>query len=44
VSLGEVTYTADDLIVVGEMSLAVLAAIDALSIKVDIVGETHLED
>jgi hypothetical protein len=39
-----VTYTADDLVVVGEMSLAVLAAIDALSIEVDVVGETHLED
>jgi hypothetical protein len=39
-----VTYTADDLVVVSEMSLAVLAAINALGIKVDVVGEAHLED
>jgi hypothetical protein len=39
-----VTYTADDLVVVSEMSLAVLAAINALGIKIDVVGEAHLED
>jgi hypothetical protein len=39
-----VTYTADDLVVVGKMSLAVLAAIDTLGIEIDVVGETHLED
>lgn len=37
-------YTADDLVVIGEMSLAVLAAIDALGVEVDVVGEAHLED
>lgn len=38
------TYTADDLVVIGEMSLAVLAAIDALGVEVDVVGEAHLAD
>lgn len=37
------TYTADDLIMVGEMGLAVLAAVDALGVEVDVVGEAHLE-
>lgn len=37
------TYPADDLIVVGEVSLAVLAPVDALGIQVDVVGEAHLE-
>lgn len=36
------TYTADDLVVVGEVRLAVLAAIDALGVQVDVVGEAHL--
>jgi hypothetical protein len=40
----KITYTADDLVVVGEMRLAVLAAVDALGVEVDVVGETHLED
>lgn len=38
------TYTADDLVMVGKVSLAVLAAVDALSVKVDVVGETHLAE
>lgn len=37
-----VTYTADDLVVVGQVSLAVLAAVDALGVQVDVVGEAHL--
>lgn len=36
------TYTADDLVVVGQVSLAVLAAVDALGVQVDVVGEAHL--
>lgn len=34
--------TADNLIVVGQVSLAVLAAVDALGVQVDVVGEAHL--
>lgn len=37
------TYPADDLIVVGKVSLAVLAAVDALGVEVHVVGEAHLE-
>lgn len=37
-----VTYTADDLVMVGQMGLAVLAAVDAFAIQVDVVGEAHL--
>ena len=37
-----VTYTADDFVVVGQVSLAVLAAVDALGVQVDVVGEAHL--
>ena len=37
-----VTYTADDLVVIGQVSLAVLAAVDALGVQVDVVGEAHL--
>jgi hypothetical protein len=37
-----VTYTADDLVVVGQVSLAVLAAVNALGVQVDVVGEAHL--
>lgn len=40
--LSSVTYTADDLVVVGQVSLAVLAAVDALGVQVDVVGEAHL--
>ena len=35
-------YPADDLIVVGEVGLAVLAAVDALGVEVDVVGQAHL--
>lgn len=34
--------TADDLVVVGQVSLAVLAAVNALGVQVDVVGEAHL--
>ena len=34
-------YPADDLVVVGEVRLAVLAAVDALGVQVDVVGEAH---
>ena len=37
-----VTYTADDLVVIGQVSLAVLAAVDTLGVQVDVVGEAHL--
>lgn len=37
-----VTYTADDLVVIGQVSLAVLAAVDALGVQVDVIGEAHL--
>jgi hypothetical protein len=43
-SVFNVTYTADDLIVVGQVSLAVLAAVDALGVEVDVVGEAHLAE
>lgn len=35
------TYPAYDLVVVGEVRLAVLAAVDALGVQVDVVGEAH---
>jgi hypothetical protein len=38
----DVTYTADNLIVVGQVGLAVLAAVNALGVEVDVVGEAHL--
>ena len=34
-------YPTYDLIVVGEVGLAVLAAIDLLGVEVDVVGEAH---
>lgn len=37
-----VTHSADDLVVVGEVRLARLAAVDALGVQVDVVGEAHL--
>ena len=36
------TYSADYLVVVSEMCLAGLAAIDTLGIEVDVVGQAHL--
>ena len=35
------TYSAHDVIVVGEMGLAVLASEDAVAVEVDVVGEAH---
>lgn len=35
------TYTANDLVMVGKVSLAVLAAIDAIGVEIDVVGEAH---
>jgi hypothetical protein len=43
-SVFSMTYTADDLIMVGQVSLAVLAAVDALGVEVDVVGEAHLAE
>lgn len=40
--LGWLTYTADDLVVVREVRLAVLAAVDAFGVEVDVVSEAHL--
>jgi len=36
------TYSTDDLVMVGEVRFAVLAAVDALGVEVDVVGEAHL--
>ena len=36
------TYAADDLVMIREMGLAILATIDALRIKIHIVGQAHL--
>ena len=36
-----VTHTADDLVMVGQVGLADLAAVDALGVQVDVVGEAH---
>lgn len=38
----EKAYPTDDLVVVCEMGLAVLAAVDALGVQVDVVGQAHL--
>lgn len=35
-------YPTYDLIVVGEMGLAVFAAVDAFGVEVNVVGEAHL--
>ena len=36
------TYSTYDLIMIGEMCLAVLAAIDLLGVEIYVVGEAHL--
>ena len=43
VVLSSMTYPADDLVMVGQMGLAVLAAIDAFAVEVYVVGEAHLD-
>lgn len=35
------TYPADDGVVVGEVGLAVLAAVDLVGVQVDVVGQPH---
>jgi hypothetical protein len=39
----ESTYPAKDVVVVGQMRLALLAAIDPARVEVDVVSETHRE-
>ena len=36
-------HPTDDLVVIGKMRLALLAAIDPLRVEVDVVGEAHLD-
>ena len=38
------TYSADDVVMVGEMSLALAATVDTVRVEVDVVGETHDEE
>jgi len=35
------THATDDVFMVGEMGLAVLAAIDLIAREIDVVGQTH---
>ncbi len=35
------THTTDDIVVIGEMGLAALAAVDLVAIEIRVVGETH---
>jgi len=39
----KMAYPADDIVMVGEVCLAVLAAVDLARVEVDIVCETHFE-
>jgi hypothetical protein len=38
------TYSADDVVMVGEMRLALAATVDTVRVEVDVVGETHDEE
>jgi hypothetical protein len=38
---GHGTYSADDVVMVGEMRLALAATVDTVRVEVDVVGETH---
>lgn len=38
------TYTADDLVMISEMRLAVLASVDLPACEIDVVYETHCND
>ena len=36
------TYSTDDVIVIGQVSLATLATVDALAVQIDVVCQTHV--
>jgi hypothetical protein len=35
------TYPADDVVMVGEVRLALAAAVDTVGVEIDVVGKTH---